>query len=103
MNSAIEAASSFNPQNSLPSCSPNAREKPVPTGSINTKSETSSIDSAVSNIGYGAAPGNCASLGTFTRLGPNAPICNHVEAEPGPPFHIKVTGRFLSLLLFFLV
>ena len=33
------------------------------------------------------------SSGTTTRLGPRAPRCSQIEAEPGPPLKAKHTGR----------
>ena len=46
---------------------------------------------------YGAAPSSfLASESTFTILGPKNPICNHIEAEPGPPLKTKVTGRLVT-------
>jgi hypothetical protein len=36
-----------------------------------------------------------------TRLGRKAPMCKHVEAEPGPPFQRKITGDFWFFYLLF--
>ncbi len=30
-----------------------------------------------------------------TRLGPNAPMCNQIEEEPGPPLYTNASGRLL--------
>ena len=35
--------------------------------------------------GGGGAAGVCESVSVSTRFGPNAPMCSHTVAEPGPP------------------
>ena len=35
----------------------------------------------------------CRRRATTTRLGPSAPRCSQIEAEPGPPLKAKQTGR----------
>ena len=30
-----------------------------------------------------------------TRFGPNAPMCSHIVAEPGPPLYRNEIGRWL--------
>ena len=42
------------------------------------------------------AVGMLASLGVRTRLGPSAPRCNQIDAEPGPPLNAKHSGRVLE-------
>src|SRR6185437_12176666 len=97
INSAVASASLRTSKycSSLPS--PAGRLKPVPIGSINTRSATSSKLLALSRrradaveLSFGA--------GTGTRLGPNPPTCVHSEADPGPPLKINITGRAFAFL-----
>ena len=70
----------------------------IPIGSIKTKSASLKGDNLLSIILYGGEPSSVASLGTFITFGPRTPICNHSEAEPGPPLKDIIKGLF-SLLL----
>ena len=66
--------------------------RPVPIGSMNTRSVKSSQLSGLSRataLSDGASP--CAP--NWTRLGPIAPRLRKAEAAPGPPLKAKVTGR----------
>src|SRR5256885_3721327 len=83
-NCASDFMSSSMPQKSLSCALPTAWLKPVPTGSMKTMSVLSSRVPELSVSLYGGG-GVDSALGVTTRRGPNAPICSHREAEPGPP------------------
>ena len=72
------------PQKSLPSPLPTAREKPVPTGSIITRSARSRMLYSLSTVRNGPRVFDSRSLSTV-RFGPRMPMCSQAEAEPGPP------------------
>src|SRR5215470_5088843 len=94
MNCSSELTSSSTPQKSLFFASPTAWLNPVPTGSMKTRSQTSSNDSELSsslNGGVTIPPTSTEE----TRLGPNAPMCSQMEDEPGPPLYTKASGRLL--------
>ena len=67
-------------------------DQPVCGGSMNTRSKCSNQLCGLSSTRYGAAA-MLPSSGTTTRLGPSAPRCSQIEAEPGPPLKAKQTGR----------
>ena len=92
MNVPTISASCSNPQPSSALADPTMREYPVPGGSMNTTSAISSGHSGLSITWYGAAPVIVASDGTTMRRGPIAPICSHIEADPGPPLNANTTG-----------
>src|SRR5207302_3077130 len=71
-------------QKSLSCALPTAWLKPVPTGSINTRSDLSSRQSGLSMSFYGAG-GVTPALMVTTRRGPIDPMCSQTEDEPGPP------------------
>ena len=72
------------PQKSLLSPLPMARENPVPTGSIITRSTWSRMLNSFSTVRNG--PRVLCSISTScVRLGPRMPMCSQAEAEPGPP------------------
>ena len=84
MNSPTDSMSSRTPWK-LAGSSPGAGLlKPVETGSMNTRSVTSSSDSLLSAIWYGGGGAHPSSSST-TRRGPKAPMCSQADAEPGPP------------------
>gem|GEM_PF-3686107 len=74
-----------------------AREKPVETGSMKTRSVTLRRVSRLSVSPYGGAESDPTSPDT-TRRGPISPRCSQTELEPGPPLKANVTGRVLSPL-----
>ena len=39
----------------------------------------------------------------YARRGPNAPMCSHIVAEPGPPLYKNDTGRVLRSFTSFFV
>src|ERR1041385_3787477 len=79
-------------QNFLPSSAVAARLKPVPTGSMKTRSVASSQGCSLSTSWYGDA-GSHPSSSIFTRRGPSAPRCSQTDAEPGPPLKENIRGR----------
>src|ERR1041385_1235007 len=79
-------------QNFLPSSAVAARLKPVPTGSMKTRSVASSQVCSLSTSWYGDA-GSHPSSSIFTRRGPSAPRCSQTDAEPGPPLKENIRGR----------
>jgi len=68
------------------------RLKPVETGSMKTRSVRSSHVDSLSAIWYGGAGASPSGV-RLARLGPMAPMCSQIEAEPGPPLKQYVTGR----------
>src|SRR5215831_395119 len=95
MNCASDFTSESMPQKSLFCALPTAVLKPVPTGSINTRSERSSKHSGLSSSLYGAG-GVMPAFTVATRRGPNEPMCSHTEEEPGPPLYKNEIGRVLG-------
>src|SRR3954465_11944684 len=95
MKSANASASGSTPQNAFSLSLPTILPNPVPGASTNTRSLTSSRLYALSTSRYGAA-GVCESSAVTTRRGPNAPMCSHTVAEPGPPLYRNITGRVAS-------
>ncbi len=69
-----------------------AREYPVPTGSMKTRSARSSQVASLSTSLKGGA-GIVGSSGAATRRGPRAPICSQTDDEPGPPLKLNRSGR----------
>ena len=61
---------------------------------MKTKSALSKGDNLLFIKLYGGEPSSLASLGTFTTFGPKTPICNHNDADPGPPLKLNMTGLF---------
>src|ERR1700722_15711640 len=59
---------------------------------MKTRSVLSSKLSVLSTNLYGAGGVNCPST-VCTRRGPNAPMCSHIVAEPGPPLYKNEIGR----------
>ena len=93
INCAMEEASSLSPQKSEVLPTPSTWLKPVPIGSINTKSVRSRSACLFSSTRNGAAPSSMpAPESVLTTLGPKNPTCNQTLAEPGPPLKIKSTG-----------
>src|SRR4030088_2736723 len=92
MNSARDLTSESTPQKSLSWALPTAWLKPVPTGSMKTRSVLSSREPALSATLYGGG-GVGSAFEVITRFGPNAPMCSQTDAEPGPPLYTKDTGR----------
>src|ERR1700744_1850548 len=74
------------------SSGPGEEVKPVPTGSMNTRSVKLSQVPGLS-IGVAGSDGLSPSAPNCTRLGPMAPRFKYPDAAPGPPFRAKVTGR----------
>src|ERR1700759_949839 len=70
---------------------------------MKTKSVLSSKLSALSTNLYGAGGVNCPSI-VCTSRGPNAPICSHIVADPGPPLYKNEIGlihkSFTSLFVY---
>ena len=65
---------------------------PVLTGSMNTRSATSSRECSLSTRRPGT--GNGSPCGpSSTRRGPKAPRWSHTEDDPGPPLKENTTGR----------
>ena len=92
MNSPTDSMSPFSEWNLLLSSGLAAREKPVPTGSMNTRSDLSSQVASLSTRWNGGA-GIVGSAGAGTRRGPRAPMCSQSDAEPGPPLKLNRSGR----------
>src|SRR5579859_1585734 len=69
-----------------------AREYPVETGSMKTRSECRSKVSLLSLRPYGGGARSPASP-ISTRRGPSSPMCSQMLADPGPPLNANVTGR----------
>src|SRR5437667_10026619 len=92
MNCASDLTSESTPQKSLFCAFPTALLKPVPTGSMNTKSDRSSRHSGLSSNLYGAG-GVMPAFTVATRRGPNEPMCNQMDEDPGPPLYKNETGR----------
>lgn len=67
-------------------------DQPVCGGSMKTMSKCSNQLCGLSSTAYGGS-GMRPSSGTTTRLGPSAPRCSQIDAEPGPPLKAKHTGR----------
>src|SRR6266850_7845566 len=95
MNWASDLTSESTPQKSLFCALPTAELNPVPTGSINTKSDRSSRHSGLSSNLYGAG-GVIPAFTVTTRRGPNDPMCSHTEEAPGPPLYKNEIGRVLA-------
>ena len=73
------------------------RVKPVLTGSMKTKSATSSSDWPLLTRrkgGGGMAPSSLSS----TRRGPSNPKCSQTDDDPGPPLNEKASGRPRALV-----
>src|SRR2546430_2871417 len=92
MISPTDSRSPWNPWYSLDFSPFVAREYPVDTGSMKTRSEWASNVCALSTSPYGGAARVPASPLT-TRRGPSSPRCSHTLDEPGPPLNANVTGR----------
>ena len=84
MNFETDSISWSTPQKSSPLPFPTARENPVPTGSIMTRSALSSTEYSLFTRRKGPSVENSRSC-TTVRCGPKIPICSHMDAEPGPP------------------
>src|SRR5208282_419395 len=97
MNCASDFESSSTPQKSFSLDLPAARLKPVPTGSIKTRSLLSSRQFSLSVTEYGAGAVGSA-LAVTTRRGPKAPMCSQIDEDPGPPLYTKAIGRWLGSL-----
>src|SRR5579875_2991975 len=69
-----------------------AREYPVPTGSMKTRSARSSQVASLSTNRKGGA-GIVGPSGIATLRGPRAPRCSQTEDEPGPPLKLNTKGR----------
>src|SRR5215470_5303345 len=95
MNCASDLTSESTPQKSLFCALPTDVLKPVPTGSMKTRSERSSKQSGLSSSLYGAG-GVIPAFTVATRRGPNEPMCSQTEEEPGPPLYKKEKGRVLG-------
>src|SRR5579859_2205482 len=95
MNCASDLTSESTPQKSLFCAFPTAVLKPVPTGSMKTRSERSSKHSGFSSSLYGAG-GVMPAFTVATRRGPNEPMCNQSEDDPGPPLYKNEIGRVLG-------
>ena len=87
-----DATSWSTPQNSFPSDLPTGREKPVPIGSIITRSAWSRMLNSLSTVRNGPRVLLSRSASSV-RLGPRTPMCSQAEAEPGPPLYAKSSGR----------
>lgn len=77
-----------------------AREKPVPMGSMKTRSVAGSQESGLATSlpgGGGGRGGALSPMTTFRR--PTAPRCSQTEDEPGPPLKTKVIGRVAGSVL----
>src|SRR5271157_5231139 len=95
MKSPTEAISFLKPCHSLGFWPSTGRLYPVLTGSMKTKSVSSSNEYSLSvnwNGGFGKLPSNSS----ITRLGPSNPICSQTDDEPGPPLNENVIGRLRS-------
>ena len=95
MNSLNASMSPFTPQNFFISSVSAARLYPVPIASISTRSLLSSSVYGLSSMRYGAGGMNPSGCST-TRRGPSAPMCNQIDADPGPPLKANVSGRFAA-------
>src|SRR5882724_12995811 len=95
MNCASDLTSESTPQKSLFCALPTAVLKPVPTGSIKTRSERSSKHSGLSSNLYGAG-GVIPAFTVATLRGANEPMCSQSEEAPGPPLYKNETGRVLG-------
>src|SRR5271169_3788302 len=84
INSLKASMSPLTPQNFLNSSASAARLNPVPIASISTRSLLSSNVDALSSMRYGAGGINPSGCNTTLR-GPSAPMCNQIDADPGPP------------------
>lgn len=96
MNSATERMSWLTPWKSFGLLSFSAREYPVATGSMNTKSDWSRREYSFSTSLCGGGPGFPKSSIGLTRCGPKVPRWSHTELEPGPPLKEKVIGRVVE-------
>jgi len=79
-----------------------AREKPVPMGSMKTRSVAGSQESGLATSlpgggGGGGRGGALSPMTTFRR--PTAPRCSQTEYEPGPPLTTKLIGRVAGSVL----
>ncbi len=72
------------------------RLKPVPTGSMNTRSVKASHESSLGTR-RGGICGSAPLAGNATRCGPTTPMCRNADDAPGPPLKTNVTGRSSSL------
>src|SRR5215469_17842728 len=90
--SATDSMSAPYPWNSLDFSPLMAREYPVDTGSMNTRSECLSKVWLLSAMPYGGGSKSPASP-ISTRRGPSRPRCSQMLDEPGPPLNANVTGR----------
>ena len=95
MNSPTDAMSPRKAWNLVFSSGLAAREKPVPTGSMKTRSVRSSQVASLSTRRNGGA-GIVGSSGSATRRGPRVPRCSQTDAEPGPPLKLNMSGRELA-------
>ena len=84
MKSANASASGSTPKNAFSLSLPTTLPNPVPGASMNTRSLDVEQAVRVVDQRYGAAA-VCESSAVITRRGPNAPMCSHTVAEPGPP------------------
>src|SRR2546430_17164581 len=95
MNCASDLTSESTPQKSLFCALPTAVLKPVPTGSIKTRSERSSKHSGLSSNLYGA--GRVMPAFTVgTPGGGEETVCSQSEGAPGAPLYKNATGRVLG-------
>ena len=69
------------------------RLKPVPTGSMKTRSDASRSENSLGTRRPGGGEAR-PSASRSTRRGPSTPKCSHTELDPGPPLNENVMGRF---------
>ena len=66
-------------------------------------SQISNKECGLSSNSNGGTIGIFIGSSILALLGPNNPICNHKDEEPGPPLYANITGLFLLSSISFLI